>query len=173
MYFRSKLFANYLQEVVKYGVMDKLQLENFLPYHLMVSADLVGQSLAKVYARYGLTVPEWRIMAHLQANQTLTPSELGYLTNMEKARISRALVLMTRKQLINRDVDTSDRRVSHLTLTASGEALFNEVEPAVLHWNAQFVNKLGEDTYLAVLDAMKIIENSCRTGCDFTPLTGK
>lgn len=147
--------------------MNKLQLDDFLPYHLAMSADLISRSLSRVYAKHGLTIPEWRILAQLKENGSLTPSEIGYLANMEKARVSRALVLMDKKDLVVREPDESDKRVSHITLSAKGELLFAEVEPEVLSWNARFADKLGEENYKSLLDSLKNIQTNCRNGSYF------
>lgn len=147
--------------------MNKLQLDDFLPYHLVMSADLISRSLSRVYAKHGLTIPEWRILAQLKENGSLTPSEIGYLANMEKARISRALVLMDKKDLIVREPDDSDKRVSHIMLSAKGELLFTKVEPEVLSWNALFTDKLGAESYKNLLDSLKNIQTNCRNGSYF------
>ncbi|CAA6808358.1 MAG: DNA-binding transcriptional regulator, MarR family, partial [uncultured Thiotrichaceae bacterium] len=121
--FSGNIDRDYLQEALDpifNRPMNKLQLDDFLPYHLVMSADLISRSLSRVYARHGLTIPEWRILIQLQANESLTPSEIGYLAKMEKARISRALVLMDKKDLIIRKQDESDKRVSHIMLSGKG-----------------------------------------------------
>lgn len=142
--------------------MSKLQLDDFLPYHLVMSADLISRSLSRVYAKHGLTIPEWRTLAQLKAHESLTPSEIGYLAHMEKARISRALVLMNKKGLIVRKLDESDKRVSHITLSEEGERLFAVVEPEVLSWNARFTEQLGEDKYKDLLSTLRYIQTHCR-----------
>jgi len=142
--------------------MNKLQLDDFLPYHLVVSADLISRSLSKIYSKYGLTAPEWRIIAHLQASEGLTPSDIGYLSNMEKARVSRALALMSKKGLIVRTVDDSDKRVSHIVLSESGHQLFLKIESEVLRWNTRFSDKLGREVYRNLLGALKDIQINCR-----------
>src|SRR5712692_3377659 len=43
-----------------------LKLEEFLPYRLNVVASLVSQALSRIYAeRYGIGVPEWRVLVTL------------------------------------------------------------------------------------------------------------
>ena len=47
-------------------VREGLALERFLPYRLNVLATLVSNALARVYAeRFGLTIPQWRVLATL------------------------------------------------------------------------------------------------------------
>ena len=44
-----------------------LNLERFLPYRLSVLSNTVSSRIAKSYARFQLTIPEWRVMAVLEA----------------------------------------------------------------------------------------------------------
>lgn len=138
-----------------------LQTDAFLPYQLVTTAEAISRSLAKVYANYDLTTPEWRILVHLNQNKSLTPSELGQYTKMEKARVSRGLVLMEKKALIQRTIDQHDRRITHITLTESGKALFQQVEPHILQWNEQFKQKLGAIQYKQQVKLLKDIEAWC------------
>lgn len=149
--------------------MSNLQLDNYMPYHLVIATDLISRSIAKVYAQYDLTIPEWRILAQLQQHESLTPSELSQLAGMEKARISRALILMAKKQLIERTPDQADKRIVHVALNAAGKALFARVEPEVLHWDKQFKEKLGDDVYQTLLAALKDVQDRCSAGCHISP----
>ena len=48
-----------------------LKLEEFLPYRLNVVASLVSQALSRIYVdRYGIDVPEWRILVTLGQYET-------------------------------------------------------------------------------------------------------
>src|SRR5258708_10676421 len=38
-----------------------LKLEDFLPHRLNVLSSLVSQALTRVYGRYGIGIPEWRV----------------------------------------------------------------------------------------------------------------
>lgn len=139
--------------------MTTLKLDQFLPYHLVVSADLMSHALAKVYAQHHITISEWRVLAHLALHNSLTPSDLRRLTNMEKARVSRALILMASKALIERMTDPIDKRVSHITLTATGRALYHLIEPDVLQWNQAFEQAIGTETYQHLLLGLKKLEH--------------
>jgi hypothetical protein len=42
----------------------RLDLDRFLPYRLSVLSNRVSDAIAKAYSdRFGLTIPEWRVMA--------------------------------------------------------------------------------------------------------------
>jgi DNA-binding MarR family transcriptional regulator len=165
LYYTNNIFetALYLKSITLilsnyYYPMTQLNLENFLPYHLVVTADLISHALAKVYAQHNITISEWRILAHLATHESLTPGELGRLTNMEKARVSRALILMDSKALITRTGDSFDKRIAHIKLTETGKNLYALIEPEVIAWNQQFHQVLGKEGYPRLLAGLKQLE---------------
>lgn len=142
--------------------MNKLVLDNFLPYHLSVTSEMVSRALSKVYAGFGVTIPEWRVMVHLNHHGSLTPSQLGLATSMDKARVSRALILMDKKALISRRVDQRDKRVAHIGLTDVGKDLFVRIEPEVMAWNARLAQEMPERQHEQLLQALKTVEAWCK-----------
>ena len=142
--------------------MNKLELENFLPYHLSITSEMVSRALSKVYAGFGVTIPEWRVMVHLNDQGSLTPSQLGVATSMDKARVSRALILMDKKSLISRRVDQQDKRVAHICLTESGKNLFVRIEPEVMAWNEHLAKEMPEQQHEHLLQALKTVELWCK-----------
>src|SRR5258708_32795384 len=45
-----------------------LKLEDFLPHRLNVLSSLVSQALTRVYGRYGIGIPEWRVRVSLRGD---------------------------------------------------------------------------------------------------------
>ena len=55
-----------------------LRLDDFLPYQLNVAASLVSQALSRLYAeRYGIGVPEWRVLVTLGEFESMTGKAVG------------------------------------------------------------------------------------------------
>ncbi len=69
-----------------------LKLEEFLPYRLNVLAAVTSQALASVYEeRYGIGIPEWRVLVTLGQFGTMTGKAIGEHTHMHKTKVSRAV----------------------------------------------------------------------------------
>src|SRR5262249_46397796 len=69
-----------------------LKLEEFLPYRLNVLANLVSQALSRIYVeRYGLGVPEWRVLVTLGEFGVMTGKAVGAHSHMHKTKVSRAV----------------------------------------------------------------------------------
>lgn len=107
-----------------------LELEQFLPYRLSIVAQAVSTALSRLYAsRFGLSVPQWRVMAVLGRFQPLSANQVCDKTLMDKVAVSRAVAAMLRRQLLERQVDGQDRRRSQLRLTRKGSAILRQITP--------------------------------------------
>lgn len=121
-------------------------LGRFLPYRVNVLADLLSRSLALTYQeRFGITVPEWRVLATLGAESPLSASEVGNRTHMEKARISRTLSRLLETGLVSRQTASHDNRVAVLRLTRRGMDLYRRIVPVVLEWEARLLEGLSAE----------------------------
>jgi DNA-binding MarR family transcriptional regulator len=118
-----------------------LKLEGFLPYRLNVLASLVSQALSRVYAqRYGIGVPEWRVLVTLGQFSVMTGKAIGTHSHMHKTKVSRAVAELERRKLVARRVNRADLRESFLSLTPAGRAIYEELAPGAL----DFARKLAE-----------------------------
>lgn len=108
----------------------QLILEQFLPYRLSILTNTVSNTIAREYRDlFGLSVPEWRIMAVLGRFGPLTASAAGDRTAMDKVTVSRAVARLIEQQLVRRDPDRDDRRRSILKLTPKGVRTHQEIVP--------------------------------------------
>jgi DNA-binding MarR family transcriptional regulator len=109
-----------------------LRLSEFLPYRLSVTSNAVSDRVAGVYqARFGLKVPEWRVLAVVAEQGTATQAALVAATQMDKMTVSRAATALVARGLLGRAA-AEDRRTLELRLTAAGEALHAEIAPMAL-----------------------------------------
>jgi DNA-binding MarR family transcriptional regulator len=110
-----------------------LELERFLPYRLSVLANTMSAAIAGAYAeRFQLSIPEWRVLAVLARAPGLSAAQVAERTAMDKVAVSRAVAALVRARRVERSVEESDRRRSHLTLTPRGLAVYEEVVPWAL-----------------------------------------
>ena len=71
---------------------DRLHLEHFVPYRLSVLTNIVSMSIAEAYEReFGLTIPQWRVIAVLARYPDLSAIEVAERTAMDKVAVSRAV----------------------------------------------------------------------------------
>jgi DNA-binding MarR family transcriptional regulator len=110
-----------------------LKLEEFLPYRLNVLANLVSQALSRIYVeRYGLDVPEWRVLVTLGQFGVMTGKAIGAHSHMHKTKVSRAVALLENRKLLARRANRADLREAFLTLTPAGRTMYDDLAPIAL-----------------------------------------
>lgn len=109
------------------------RLADFLPYLLSITTNAVSDLIAAEYrTRFGLKIPEWRVMAVLGDAGARTQRELVQGTRMDKVAVNRACKVLEDRQLAVRSPNSSDGRSHHLELTVSGRAMHGEIMPLAL-----------------------------------------
>ena len=107
-----------------------LRLEGFLPYRLNMLATEVSQTLARAYGkRFGISIPEWRILATLGQFGTITARDVGVHSRMHKTTVSRAVATLEKRRLVLRRANRADMREAFLALTDAGSAIYLEIVP--------------------------------------------
>jgi DNA-binding MarR family transcriptional regulator len=124
----------------------RLDLDRFLPYRLSVLSNRVSSAIARQYSdRFGLTIPEWRVMAVLGGTPDLSARDVAERTAMDKVQVSRAVDSLMRAKRVARAADRDDGRLLRLSLTPKGRAIYDEVVPLALHLEDMFLSALTPD----------------------------
>jgi DNA-binding MarR family transcriptional regulator len=109
------------------------RLADFLPYQLSVTSNAVSGRIAGEYrTRFGLKVPEWRVMAVLGDSGPMTQRQLTAFTLMDKVAVNRACKELEERGLASREPNTRDGRSHLLELTESGRRMHGEIMPLAL-----------------------------------------
>jgi DNA-binding MarR family transcriptional regulator len=120
-----------------------LILESFVPYRLAVAAHTVSRALSGIYTReFGLSIPEWRVLANLGRFGPLNAGELAERSSMDKPKVTRALQRLEARGLTQRSIVTEDRRQVRLTLTRRGRLMFRQIAALALEWEAELLGAL-------------------------------
>lgn len=120
-------------------------LERFVPYRLSVLTNILSRAIGRIYVqRFGLTIPEWRVMAVLGRFAPLSANEVCERTEMDKVRVSRAVARMRKARLVEHAVDGADRRRSALRLSAAGRKIHAAIVPLAQAKEAEFLAGLPD-----------------------------
>jgi DNA-binding MarR family transcriptional regulator len=140
-----------------------LRLDAFLPYRLSVASNAVSMRISASYRkRFGLKVPEWRLIAILAETDEMTPQMLGSATGIDKISVSRAAAALIERGLIAARDNPEDGRSHLLSLTEDGRALYAEIAPAALAMEAELLSRFSPEER-AMLDALlRRIETGAR-----------
>ena len=112
----------------------RLDLFRFVPFRLNRLAAEVSAALAIEYQeRYGLDIPEWRVLATLGfRNDPCSAQYISDCTRTHKSTISRAVTALLKRRLVERVENADDRREFRLRLTRKGRTLYEELIPRLL-----------------------------------------
>ena len=104
-----------------------------MPYRLSYSANLVSEAIAQQYSViFNLTIPEWRVVAHVAEQSGITQQEIGLRTRMDKVTVSRATIALAARDFVSRNKNPTDRRSRLLSLTPAGRRLYAAIAPKAL-----------------------------------------
>jgi DNA-binding MarR family transcriptional regulator len=133
---------------------DALVLDTFLPYRLSILSNRVSRAIAKRYASaFGLTIPEWRVLAVLRHTPGLTAKQVAEATEMDKVAVSRAVARLVKARRVSASADASDARRQWLRLTAQGQAVYARIAPIALDAEQKLLARLSQKER-AQLDAL-------------------
>ncbi|MCW0232614.1 MAG: MarR family winged helix-turn-helix transcriptional regulator [Ferrovibrio sp.] len=123
-----------------------LHLEKFLPYRLSVVTNRISGALSRHYAdRFGIGIPEWRVIANLGRTPGLTANAVVERSAMDKVTVSRAVAALEAKGLLTRERDAGDKRKSRLTLSTRGQTVYAEIAPLALGFERDLLTALTAD----------------------------
>ncbi|HKE95106.1 MAG TPA: MarR family winged helix-turn-helix transcriptional regulator, partial [Povalibacter sp.] len=123
---------------------DRLHLDRFIPYRLSVLSNTISMNIARAYAReFGLSIPEWRVIAVLARYPDLSAVEVAERTAMDKVAVSRAVQSLVRSRRVARSFDRDDRRRSVLRLSAVGRSVYTRIAPLALDYEEKLLASLN------------------------------
>lgn len=119
-------------------------LDEFLPYQLAVLAERTSRAFSALYReRFGISIPEWRVVAHLSQAGTVSVREIHARVAMDKSKVSRAAARLEAAGYITKTADPKDGRLVALSLTEKGWAMVEEITPLARRFEAEFLARLG------------------------------
>jgi DNA-binding MarR family transcriptional regulator len=146
---------------------EPLRLGRFLPYRLSILAESVSRAFARQYGeRFGISVPEWRVMAVLGESGPQTTKEVIARTRMDRVSVSRAAIRLDDKKLIIRAPVPGDMRAHRLRLSPRGTTTYREIVPLAFSLQAELMAGLSQGERDALESAIdKLLERADRLGC--------
>lgn len=138
--------------------MSDFSLSSFLPYRLAVIAERVSRRLSVEYdTRFGLSVAEWRVMAHLTRGGSLSVRDIVDAVNLDKPRVSRAVTRLEAMGFVEKVPGAHDGRLVEISLTEAGQTALAEIIPAAQSVETRLTQAVGArdlEVFLKVLERL-------------------
>jgi len=138
-------------------------LNSFIPYRLNQAAQQTSEALARKYRnQYGLTIPEWRVLAHLGKYDKLSVRDLEKAIALDRVAASRAGTSLCSKGWVQKIVNEQDRRLVEFSLTDVGRENYERVTLLAESTEALLLKSLAESDRKKLLELLDKIEESAR-----------
>ena len=123
-----------------------LRLGRFLPYRLSFTSNLVSEMIASRYgALFGLTIPEWRLIAVIAEQGAISQQAICQITRMDKVSVSRAAIALAERELVTRSPNPDDKRSHLLGLSPIGRDLYENIAPRAMAMESRIFACLTPD----------------------------
>jgi len=130
-------------------------IDDLLLYRLGRLSSTAGAMVVRLCeGGHGITRREWAVVAQLYENGSLPPSVLAERMHRDRARTSRVLTALIKKQLVLRTVTPGDRRGARVELTPAGRRLYDDLMPSIQAINGQILSALQADEVVQFDDVL-------------------
>lgn len=104
-----------------------------------------------------LSIQEYRVAIAIDHHPSATATVVNEHLGLSKATLSKILVRLVERGLVNRATDEQDRRSQPLTLTEQGRQVLAEAEQATVRMVANRISHLTPEQLQAVILAMNLL----------------
>jgi len=124
--------------------MNDFDLDAFLPYQLAVLSSRVSDGFLALYKeKFGISNPEWRVVAHLSQAGSVSIREIFRKVDMDKSKVSRAATRLETAGYVTKKSNSKDRRLIELALTDKGHLMVAELAPIARAYQDEVLKALG------------------------------
>ena len=155
-----------------------IRLDRFSPALITWAAHKLASNNSAVYRKmFNVTLMEWRVLLHLNAEPSSNASRLANAIGFDKATISRTVDNLHKRGLIDERHNPLDGRSSRLDLTDSGRDLYRSIVPIAMEQERELLGDLTDDEAETLVNLLNRVvgalrSHSNRTAGSHSPTAG-
>ncbi|WP_117194540.1 MarR family winged helix-turn-helix transcriptional regulator [Rhizobium terrae] len=149
------------------------KLSSVVPYRMARSNAEMVKLVALLCEENGFTLNIWRVMSAIGTYRSISPMEIGKLTTIDKAMISRAIRELVDRGLVTRRADQRDARWAQIELTVEGSAIFDRMVAGIDALEKHIFGELPPEKIEAFMDMLGFVERRARTAREMVEANGK
>jgi DNA-binding MarR family transcriptional regulator len=104
--------------------------------------------------------PHYEIMTVLKEEGTLHVAEIGEKLQIAKAQMTHLIDKLVELGLVNRNIDTNDRRTINTTLTEKGAAFMKRHENNIINAVREYISDLEDDELEALSLSLRTLRDT-------------
>ena len=125
-------------------------------------ANRISDGFSQSYQKkFGISVPEWRVVAHLSQVEKISIREIYQKVEMDKSKASRAAARLEKAGYVKKKVNPADRRLVELSLTPKGRAMIDEIGPMGAAFQSQVLDCLPAQDREKFLKSIQTMLENC------------
>jgi DNA-binding MarR family transcriptional regulator len=128
------------------------------PGHLIRRAHQIAVALfMEECAGYDITPVQYATLVAIRETPGIAAIQLSAIVAFDPATLGKVIERLEAKKLVSRRMTVADKRAKSLFLTKEGQALLEEIEPAVMRSQERILTPLGakdRKTFVRLLDQM-------------------
>ena len=109
---------------------------------------------------FNLTKNQWLLLKILMDDDGKPQNELAFITNRDKASLTRLISVMEKKNLVARISSKEDKRINHIYITKKGVSTFKETLPVVTKVLDTMQEGLTQNEVENAIEIMKKIQSN-------------
>jgi DNA-binding MarR family transcriptional regulator len=114
----------------------------------------------------GITMAQCHALVEIGRAKSISLNELAELINLENSTMSRTVNNLVTNELAKRDIDPQDRRYVTISLTESGQKLYEGIEEGMNLYFSKVYHSIPESKREQVMESVQILldaigENEC------------
>ncbi len=118
----------------------------------------------------GITITQCHALVEIDLAKNIS-LKLAEILNLENSTMSRTVNNLVTSELAKRDVDPQDRRYVTISLTESGQKLFEKIEDNMGHYYYEIFSQIPEAKREQVLESLNllleaVVKSNCSNGKD-------
>ena len=127
---------------------------------LLKCGQFLQREMNQVCQRYGLKQQQFSVLNEIVWHGPLTQKELGEALLFEKSNVSKIVKILFEKKWIRVTVATHDRRLTLLSETPEGFAVWKESLQAFNQSSSELISVLSENEQIAAIKLLKKLQNT-------------
>ncbi len=145
----------------------KFELNRYFPCQLAALTQSIMRSVASLFEdRYGISLPEWKVLAIIRENPCLSAVSVACLAQMDTVAVSRAVTKLLDRGLVFREVDSEDRRCSVLHVSEEGRDMHDQIAPLASELEANLLEELSEEEQSVFAKAIRVLDAKAKVFTD-------
>ncbi len=131
-----------------------------LPMTMYITLDGVMPVYRDLFSRHGLTEQNWRVLRVLWDEKSVTTIQLSRQTLLPAPSLVGILDRLEKRQLVQRERSSVDRRKVNVSATETGLALYERVFPALERIHARVSSAVTPEEWNAMRSTLDKITQS-------------